>query len=70
MQLPPLEELFPFEYQGGGYFRLKGVPKNTPAKIVHGEEAIKLLYDNIQEQLNWIKLSNETDTCNSTNIRA
>jgi len=38
-----IRKLFPFEYSGGGYFRLKGVPKGEPAKILHGEEAIKFL---------------------------
>lgn len=33
-----LKEIFPFDYQGGGYYRLKGVPKNTPAPIIHGEQ--------------------------------
>jgi hypothetical protein len=33
-------DIFPFVYVGGGYFRRKGVPKDTPAEILHGQEAI------------------------------
>jgi hypothetical protein len=40
-----LEKLFPFEYQGGGYFRRKGTPKGQNSEILHGKEAIKYLYD-------------------------
>lgn len=32
---------FPFKYEGGGYFRMKGIPKYTPAKILHGEEVLQ-----------------------------
>jgi len=31
-QLPTLSKLFPFEYQGGGYFRRKGVKKGEKAE--------------------------------------
>jgi len=31
--LPPLADLFPFEYTGGGYFRRRGVPKGESADI-------------------------------------
>lgn len=44
MKTPKLKELFPFEYVGGRYFRRKGIPKNVPAEIIHGDEAIKLIY--------------------------
>ena len=39
-----LDELFPFEYRGGGYFRLKGVPVGKNAEILHGMEAVEYLY--------------------------
>ncbi len=32
---------FPYKYVGGGYFRLKGVPKNVSAPILHGEEVLR-----------------------------
>lgn len=51
--LPKLEDLFPFEYAGGGYFRRKGVPKNVSAEIIHGQEAIKRVYE-------WMKRYVET----------
>ena len=51
ISLPALKEVFDFEYAGGGYFRKKGVPKNTPASILHGDEAIKFLYSKIQNHL-------------------
>jgi hypothetical protein len=40
----PLDEVFPFEYQGGGYFRRKGVLKGVAAEILHGHQAIEWLY--------------------------
>lgn len=40
-----LSELFPFEYKGGGYFRMRGVPEGKSAEILHGMEAIKYLYE-------------------------
>ena len=46
------DDLFPFEYQGGGYFRRRGVPKGESADIIHGEQAVRFLYDNIQRQKN------------------
>ena len=41
---PKFKDLFNYEYKGGGYFRLKGIPKNKVAPILHGEEAILYLY--------------------------
>lgn len=40
-----LEQAFPFEYVGGGYFRKKGIPKGTKAPILHGQQAIEFLYE-------------------------
>ena len=49
--LPPMEKLFPFEYQGGGYFRRRGVPNGEPAEMLHGEQAMRYLYDEVQKQI-------------------
>ncbi len=54
MKIPELKEIFPFEYVGGGYFRRKGVPKNVSAEIIHGQEAIKRVYE-------WVKRYAETN---------
>ena len=55
-EIPKLEELFPFEYFSCGYFscgyfRRKGVPKGTPADILHGQQAIEWLYAEIIKAL-------------------
>lgn len=50
-EISPLTDLFPFEYQGGGYFRRKGVPKGKSADILHGELAIEFLYEQISKCL-------------------
>jgi len=34
-----MKDIFPFDYQGGGYFRRKGVPVGSPPPILHGNEA-------------------------------
>lgn len=47
--LPPFEELFPFNYAGGGYFRKKGVKVGDKAPILHGMDAIKYLYERLEE---------------------
>lgn len=39
-----LKEIFPYKYMGGGVFRLKDVPKDVVAPILHGDEAIKFLF--------------------------
>ncbi len=55
-----VDELFPFEYVGTGYFRLKGVPKGVNATdyatkhgdgvgILHGMQAIEYLYKRMLE---------------------
>jgi len=51
MKLPELKELFPFEYQGGGYFRKRDIPIGKNAEILHGEQAVKFLYDQIEKHL-------------------
>ena len=43
----PLDDVFPFEYQGGGYFRRKGIPKGVTAEILHGQQAIEYLYNEL-----------------------
>jgi hypothetical protein len=47
INVPKLKDLFNYEYKGGGYFRLKGVPKNKPAPILHGEESINFIYNEL-----------------------
>ena len=49
--LPSLNELFNFEYVGTGYFRERGVKKGDKAKIIHGQEAIDLIYANMKNML-------------------
>ena len=44
-----LEELFPFEYKGGGYFRQKGIAQGKSAEMLHGIEAVKYLYEVMRE---------------------
>lgn len=36
---------FPFEYQGGGYFRRKGVPKGEKAEMLHGEQVVDYIFN-------------------------
>jgi len=58
-----LEELFPFEYKGGGYFRMKGVAKGKSAEMLHGMEAVKYLYEKMRE---CIPVSDEACDCKET----
>ena len=51
VQLPPLDDLFPYEYKTVGYFRQKGVPKGEVAEMLHGHQAIEFLYKTIKEHL-------------------
>jgi hypothetical protein len=44
-----LEKLFPFEYIGGGYFRLNTVPAGEVAPILHGEQAIEYLFSKLKQ---------------------
>jgi hypothetical protein len=50
MKKKELKDVFPFEYAGGGYFREKGVPNGEKAKIIHGMEAVKLVFDKLTEE--------------------
>jgi len=43
------EEIFPYEYSGGGYFREKYVPQGQKAKIIHGMEAVTPLIEKNKE---------------------
>ena len=45
-----LNELFPFEYISGGYFRQKGVKKGEKAEILHGDQAIRFLYESMKKK--------------------
>jgi hypothetical protein len=47
-EIPSFYELFPYEYQGGGYFRKKGVPVKVSAPTLHGEQAVQYVYDKIK----------------------
>jgi hypothetical protein len=47
VKLPPLKDLFPFTYKGGGYFRNDSVPEGKKADILHGDQAIQYLYEAI-----------------------
>lgn len=52
-----LQDVFPYEYTGGGYFRKKGFAKGNPATgekgekapILHGMDAIKFLFEEIKK---------------------
>jgi len=43
-----LRDIFPFDYVGGGYFRKKKVPKGKTATILHGEQAVKYIYEKMK----------------------
>lgn len=45
-----LNEIFPFEYVGGGYYRRKGIPKGQVAEILHGMQAIEYLFNQIKQR--------------------
>ena len=47
--MPPLNAIFPYEYIGGGFWRQKAVKRGEKAKILHGDEAIKFLYEKMSE---------------------
>ena len=49
--LPDIRKLFPYEYVGGGYFRKRNVPIGQKAKVLHGEQAVQYLYNNIKRVL-------------------
>lgn len=36
---------FPYEYVGGGYFRLKSVPRGKPAPLLHGNEVVTAVFE-------------------------
>ena len=46
-----LNELFPFYYLAGGYFRKKGVKKGVKAELLHGMEAIEYIYRKMKEKI-------------------
>lgn len=50
-EVPTLDEVFPFEYIGGGYFRRKGVPRGVSADILHGMQAVEFVREAIAEEL-------------------
>ena len=46
-----LEDIFNYEYAGGGYFREKGIKKGDTAKILHGMQAIEHLHKLMKEEV-------------------
>jgi hypothetical protein len=50
-EIDELNELFPFEYLTGGYFRQKGVKKGVKAELLHGKEAIEYIYRKMKEKI-------------------
>jgi hypothetical protein len=48
-KFPEFEDMFPYEYKSGGYFRLKNIPKKVRAHILHGEEAVRYIYEKLKE---------------------
>jgi hypothetical protein len=64
-----LEDVFPYEYMGGGYFRKKGFAKGNPktgekgekAPCLHGDEAIRFLFAAIKNKLAEEQLTKETN---------
>lgn len=44
-----LEDVFPYEYVSGGYFRRKGIKRGKIANIIHGMEAINILFENMNK---------------------
>lgn len=45
-----LDNLFPYEYKGGGYFRKRGVERGESAPILHGQQALDYLFKKMQEK--------------------
>jgi hypothetical protein len=39
-----LDEVFPWEYKGGGYFRKRGVKKGEKAEMLHGKEVAEYMF--------------------------
>lgn len=44
-------ESFPYEYASTGYYREKGVPKGTVAKLLHGEQVIPAVISHFNKSL-------------------
>lgn len=47
-KLPPLSELFPFTYVGGGHYRENGIPKGENARTLHGAQVPEFIYEALQ----------------------
>ena len=61
-----MKDIFPYEYQGGGYFRKKGISKYVAAPILHGDEAIKFVINALTPPIpDCIKKLNKLLTNNS-----
>ena len=50
-KVPKLDELFPFVYKGGGYFREKNAPIGVSGEMLHGREAVEYLYEKMKEMI-------------------
>lgn len=57
---PTIDELFPFEYMGGGYFRQKGIKKGDQAPTLHGKQVAQYLHEKIMIAFSEIKEQKET----------
>ena len=55
-EFPKLKDIFPFEYQGGGYFRDKDVAIGISAEILHGQQAIEYVYAKLKERIECTEL--------------
>ena len=50
-EIDELNELFPFEYLTGRYFRKKGIKKRVKSELRHGIEAIEYIYRKMKEKI-------------------
>jgi hypothetical protein len=57
------EDVFPYEYKGGGYFREKGIPIGESAEMLHGEQAARYVYEKMRQPEN-------CPNCNATTVAA
>jgi len=46
-----LKDVFPYKYVGGGYFRSTVIKKGETANILHGDQAIKFLFESMKKDL-------------------
>lgn len=41
------DDVFPYVYVGGGYFRKKDISKGEKADVLHGMQAVQYLYNKL-----------------------